>query len=126
VSRLKFSDRSKPNATASKALRSFGIFLLLIGCASDPGTIGAAMGKTGDGRLFVRSMPPDQGAAQAGLRIDDEIVALDGKDVKAMSDDDVRRAVRGEAGSNLVVTIVRDGQRQDVTVKRSKLLKDKK
>ena len=79
-----------------------------------------------DGHLYVRSMPPEQGAAQAGLRIDDEIVALDGKDVKAMSDDDVRRAVRGDVGSNLVVTIVRDGQRQDVTVKRSKLLKDKK
>lgn len=71
--------------------------------------------------MFVRSTPPGQGAAEAGLLIDDEIVAIDGKDVKAMSEEDVRRAVRGDLGSTLTVTIVREGKRRDVTVKRSKL-----
>lgn len=97
------------------------IFLLLAACASEPGTIGAALGKRADGRMFVRSTPPGQGAAEAGLMIDDEIVAIDGKDVKAMSEEDVRRAVRGDLGSSLVVTIVREGQKREVTVKRSKL-----
>ena len=98
-----------------------GIFLLLVGCASEPGTIGAALGKRADGRMFVRSTPPGQGAEQAGLLVDDEIVAIDGKDVKAMSEDDVRRAVRGDLGSTVTVTIVRDGQKKDVPVKRSRL-----
>jgi carboxyl-terminal processing protease len=109
---------------ASKGSRSsflFGIFLLLAACASEPGTIGAALGKRADGRMFVRSTPPGQGAAEAGLQIDDEIVAIEGRDVKTMSEEDVRRAVRGDLGSNLTVTIVREGQRRDVTVKRSKL-----
>jgi carboxyl-terminal processing protease len=106
---------------ASKRLPLFGIFLLLAACASEPGTIGAALGKRADGRMFVRSTPPGQGAAEAGLQVDDEIVAIEGKDVKAMSEEDVRRAVRGDLGSSLVVTIVRDGQKRDVTVKRSKL-----
>jgi carboxyl-terminal processing protease len=106
---------------ASKRLALFGIFLLLAACASEPGTIGAALGKRADGRMFVRSTPPGQGAAEAGLHVDDEIVAIEGKDVKAMSEEDVRRAVRGDLGSNLTITIVRDGQKRDVTVKRSKL-----
>jgi carboxyl-terminal processing protease len=71
--------------------------------------------------MFVRSTPPGQGAAEAGLAIDDEIVAIDGKDVKGMSEEDVRRAVRGDFGSTLTVTVVRDGQRKDVSVKRSRL-----
>jgi carboxyl-terminal processing protease len=99
----------------------FAIFLLLAACASEPGTIGAALGKRADGRMFVRSTPPGQGAAEAGLRIDDEIVAIDGKEVKGMSEEDVRRAVRGDLGSTLTVTVVREGRREDVKVKRSRL-----
>jgi carboxyl-terminal processing protease len=71
--------------------------------------------------MLVRSTPPAQGAAEAALAIDDEIVAIDGKDVKGMSEDDVRRAVRGDFGSTLTVTVVRDGRRRDVSVKRSRL-----
>lgn len=106
---------------ASKGSLILNIFLLLASCASEPGTIGAALGKRPDGRMFVRSTPPGQGAAEAGLLVDDEIVAIDGKDVKAMSEEDVRRAVRGDLGSNLTIAIVREGQRKEVTVKRSRL-----
>jgi carboxyl-terminal processing protease len=105
----------------STFLRVCVTFLLLAACASEPGTIGAALGKRADGRMFVRSTPPGQGAAEAGLQIDDEILAIDGKDVKTMSEEDVRRAVRGDLGSTLTVTIVREGQKRDVPVKRSKL-----
>ena len=94
----------------------FGIFLLLCTCASEPGTIGAALGKQADGRMFVRTTPPGQGAAEAGLLIDDEIVAIDGKDVKGMSEEDVRRAVRGDLGSSMVLTIVREGVHQLLAV----------
>lgn len=106
------------NATAF----TVAIFCLLAGCSSAPGTIGAGMGRRAeDGRLFVRSVPPGQGAAEAGLEVDDEIVAIDGKDVRRMSEDDVRRAVRGDLGSTMTVTIVRSGVRRDVVVKRSAL-----
>ena len=71
--------------------------------------------------MFIRSTPPGQGASQAGLEIDDEIVAIDGVEVRTMSENDVRRAVRGDLGSTLVVTIVRKGTRRDVVVTRSAL-----
>ncbi len=71
-------------------------------------------------------MPPGQGAERAGLEIDDEILMIDGKDVRAMSQDEVRRAVRGDVGSTLTVTILRNGERRDVKITRTPLLADKK
>jgi carboxyl-terminal processing protease len=106
---------------ASKRTLRLGIFLLLTSCASEPGTIGAALGRQPDGRWYVRSTPPGQGAAEAGLLADDEVVAVDGKEVKGMREEDVRRMVRGDLGSTMTITIVREGRRQDVTVKRSRL-----
>jgi len=95
-----------------------------LGCASaQPGTIGAALGQTEEHRLFVRAAPEGQGAAQAGLLPGDEIVALDGKNVRAMGPDDIRRAVRGDVGSVLVVTLVRAGQTMEVKIVRSPLLR---
>lgn len=96
------------------------------GCASAaPGTIGALLGKRTDGRLFVRGIPPGQGADRAGVEIDDEILAIDGRPVQEMSEEDVRRAVRGDVGSTLVITVERGGQRRDVKVQRSPILADK-
>jgi carboxyl-terminal processing protease len=97
--------------------------LVLAGCASAaPGTIGAALGKRTDGRLFVRSVPPNEGAARAGLELDDEIVAIDGKPVHPMSETDIRKAVRGDVGSTMVLTVVRSGKTQEVKVTRTPLL----
>ncbi len=102
------------------------LFAFVIGaCASSaPGTIGALLGKTTDGRLFVRGIPPGQGADRAGLEIDDEILAIDGQFVKELTQDDVRKAVRGNVGSTLTLSVDRGGQKRDVKVKRSPILAD--
>lgn len=109
--RLKSSDRGGANATPSIVLSgralSVALFCLLAACSSAPGTIGATLGKQPDGRLFVRAVPPGQGAAQAGLEVDDEIVAIDGKDVRGLTPEEVRQAVRGDLGSTMVLTVVR-------------------
>ena len=123
--------RARPRALGGaarpriSALRlAFLAFLALLGgaCASAaPGTIGAAMGKRADGRLFVRATPPGEGAANAGIQPDDEILFIDGKDVRVMSQDDVRSAVRGDVGSEVVVTVQRGRSRSDVKVVRTPL-----
>lgn len=98
---------------------------VIAACASAaPGTIGAVLGQRTDGRLFVRGVPPGQGADRAGLEIDDEILAIDGRPVKELSQEDVRRAVRGDVGSKLTLTVERAGQRRDVKVERSPILAD--
>lgn len=89
-------------------------------CASAaPGTIGAQLGKQGDGRVFVRGVPEGEGADRAGLEVDDELLALDGRPVRGMSQDEIRKAVRGDEGSVLRVTIIRAGAVRDVDVRRS-------
>jgi len=92
-------------------------------CASPlPGTIGAQLGKRADGRVFVRGVPPGQGADKAGLMVDDEILAIDGKPVREMTQEEIKRAVRGDLGSKFVVTVDRGGAKRDVTIERSPLL----
>ena len=99
---------------------------VIAACASGaPGTIGALLGQRNDGRLFVRGVPSGQGADLAGLEIDDEIVAIDGRPVKEMSEEDVRRAVRGDVGSKLTITVERAGQRRDVKIERSPIFAGK-
>lgn len=98
------------------------LWLCLAACAgAAPGTIGAALGQRADRRVFLRSVPPGEGADRAGLQVDDEVVALDGKDVGGMTPEEIRRAVRGDVGSTLTVTISRAGSRRDVKVTRTPL-----
>ena len=92
--------------------------------AAAPGTIGAQLGQQADGRLFIRGVPAGQGADKAGLEAEDEILAIDGHSVREMSQDDVKRAVRGDVGSTMVVTVERAGLKRDVRVQRSPILAD--
>ena len=116
----------------SKSL-GFRTFLLVLvagsstpACAgSAPGTIGAALGQQTDHHVFVRTTPPGQGAEKAGLLVDDEVIALDGKPVAGMTPDDIRRAVRGDVGTTLTVTILRNGEKRDIKVTRTPLLAEK-
>lgn len=66
-----------------------------------------------------------QGADRAGLEVGDEILAIDGRAVQEMSQEEIRRAVRGDVGTTLLLTVERGGQRRDVKVERSPLLADK-
>ena len=116
-------------ATGHRVVSLLSVLLLafVIGAcgSSAPGTIGALLGKRTDGRLFVRGVPPGQGADRASLEVDDEIVAIDGRPVKDMTEEDVRKAVRGNVGSTLTLTVQRGGQKRDVKVERSPILADK-
>lgn len=115
-----------PLADFRSKLFSILVFASGSACGSSaPGTIGAALGQRTDHHVFVRSVPPGQGADRAGLVIDDEVVAIQGREVTEMTPDDIRRAVRGDVGSTLTVTIVRDGVRRDVKVTRTPLLAEK-
>ena len=108
----------------SAALVSFA--LAASACTSPPpGTIGAGLGRRTDGRVFFRTVPPGQGAEKAGVRLDDELVAIDGKPVRDMGEADIKKAVRGDLGSTFTVTIERDGQRRDVKIERSAVLADR-
>jgi len=63
-----------------------------------------------DGFVKVVSPIEDTPAARAGLKTGDLIIRLDDKTVKGMTLNDAVKTMRGKPGSNIVLTIVREGQ----------------
>ena len=92
------------------------------GCASWDGSVGAVFARDNpSGRVFVRDAPPDMGAARAGVQVGDELLAVDGLGVKAMSADDIHKKMVGKVGSNVKLQVRRDGQVLDFVVQRGPL-----
>ncbi len=117
--------RNVHSAAAARALLAFSCSLLLATAACGngwTGSIGAILAKNNQtGRVFVRQVPADMGAARAGLEVDDEILAIDGRPVTAMTSDDLHLALSGQVGSRVRMKISRNGETRDVTVERGPL-----
>ncbi len=74
------------------------------------GGIGAFVQTDEAGRILLDPMP-EQAAEQAGLRQNDVLIAIDGQTVtEEMSVDDVVDLIRGEVGTEVVLTIEREGE----------------
>lgn len=58
-------------------------------------------------------------AEDAGLMRDDVLVAVDGETIMGWTVDEVTAAVRGPAGSDVTLTLVRDDEEIDVTITRA-------
>jgi C-terminal processing protease CtpA/Prc len=102
----------------------------LPGCVPQKGTIGAVIAQDDQsGRLFLRELPPELAAARAHLKVGDEILLIDGLDVRFMDAKQINAALLGEVDSTVKLTLIRDEQVLRVTLKRTeaqKLLKPRK
>lgn len=80
--------------------------------------IGVMVEKTTDG-LLVSSVAPDAPAARAELQVGDLIVAVDGTTIEeAGSPDALTTLITGEAGTEVTLTVLRDGQELERTMTR--------
>ena len=70
-------------------------------------------------RIYVVSPISGAPAEDAGLMRDDIIYAVDGADIDGWTVDEVTATVRGPAGSDVTLTIDRDGSLFDVTITRA-------
>jgi len=123
--------RRAARARATLIGRAFSVLALgalLVACtgplsflAASPkrGTIGAILAQTPDGRLYVREAPEGLGAARAGVQPGDEILLIDGRDVRQLSTEAVHRALAGSVGSPVKLTLVRGNSIVRVTVWRT-------
>ena len=74
-----------------------------------------------DGRLIVRETPRGYPAAQAGLAPGDEVLLIDGRDVRGMSPEAIHLALEGDIGSTVQLTVLRRGKVERMAVKRAPL-----
>jgi C-terminal processing protease CtpA/Prc len=104
----------------SMICRAFAVVgLLLSGCVSETGTVGAVLTERADGRLFVHDAPPGLAAERHGLLPGDEILLIDGRDVRTMTERELYRTLTGDVGATVKLTVVRGDEVFRVTMART-------
>jgi putative serine protease PepD len=79
------------------------------------GLTGPSETPNGDAGAYVESVTPGSAAADAGIQNGDLIVEVDGTDIRSF--DELRGLVSSRSpGETVTVTVVRDGERQDLEV----------
>ena len=90
-----------------------------VACAPDRGTIGAVLAQTPDQRLVLRDVPSMLAAGRAGLQAGDELLLIDGRDVRDLNERGVHQALSGEVGDPVKLTLLREGRVIRVTLRRT-------
>lgn len=84
--------------------------------------IGVTVQSAEDEGMLVVEVNPDSPAEQYGVQVDDVIVAVDGKTVSELGFEGAVAAVKGEVGTEVVLTIQRGEEQIDCTVVRSEIV----
>jgi C-terminal processing protease CtpA/Prc len=92
---------------------------LALSCGPERGTIGAVLAQTPDQRLVLRDVPAELAAGRAGLRAGDELILIDGRDVRELDVRGVHQALSGDVGEPVKLTLLREGRVIRVTLQRT-------
>ena len=84
--------------------------------------VGMAISVSQDGQGLDITQVEDEGPAQkAGVLAGDRLVAVDGTDIRGMTLSEVGKLIKGEEGTSVVLTVVRDQQTLELSVERGRL-----
>lgn len=83
--------------------------------------IGVVMGMDNEQKIHIVGIMENSPGQKAGLQEGDEILAVDGVPVTQMAFDEVAAHVRGQAGTDVVLTIMHDNANQDITITRDNI-----
>lgn len=84
--------------------------ILFVQCtAGAHGTIGAILAREQAGRTFVRDAPEHLAAFEAGIRPGDELLFVNGLEVKTLSDEELHDQLSGAVGQEVQLTLARGG-----------------
>lgn len=83
--------------------------------------IGVTVSETEDGYLQIVGVTEDSPAEAAGIEVDDEIIAVDGEDVAELGYEEAVNQVRGEEGTTVTITILREDTTFDLEVTRQSI-----
>jgi len=82
--------------------------------------IGVEMGLR-DGYVRVLRTLPDNPARKAGILAGDILYKVNGEEVYSLTSEEIAKKVRGENGSEVTVTVVRDGEEKSFTMTREEI-----
>jgi carboxyl-terminal processing protease len=71
-----------------------------------------------DKKVMIITIFKDSPAEKAGLKVGDQLVKADGKELDTTNLSNVTKLVKGKSGTDVVLTIIRDGEEKKVTVTR--------
>ena len=84
--------------------------------------VGMAISVSQDGQGLDITQVEDEGPAQkAGVLAGDRLVAVDGTDIRGMALSEVGKLLKGEEGTSVALTLVRDQQTLELSVERGRL-----
>jgi C-terminal processing protease CtpA/Prc len=93
--------------------------LVSVACAAQRGTIGAVLAQQPGGQLVVRETPKGLAAERAGVQEGDEILTIEGRDVRQMDAVALHNALSGDVGTPVKLTLIRGTEVVRVTLKRT-------
>ena len=84
--------------------------------------VGMAISVSQDGQGLDITQVEDEGPAQkAGVLAGDRLVAVDGTDIRGMALSEVGKLLKGEEGTSVVLTVIRDQQTLELSVERGRI-----
>ena len=92
---------------------------LAVACGAGRGTIGAMLARRPTGELAVHDVPKGLAAHDAGVQPGDQVLLIDGKDVRSLDPQQLHRALSGEVGEPVKLTLIRADRVVRVTLQRT-------
>ena len=71
--------------------------------------------------FLVVTVDPQGSAQEAGIAVNDLLIAVANQDVRDMTVSEVRELIRGEAGTKVSLTVMRQGEHQTLAVERRRI-----
>lgn len=83
--------------------------------------VGIVLGQDKEGIMKVATAIEGQPAAEAGIKSGDIIVEIDGVNTSTLSMEEASKMIRGEEGTTVVLTVMRDNEIKDYTITRKQI-----
>lgn len=106
-------------ARAGALVSGLAFTVLLGACGAERGSVGALIAQTPERQLVLRDVPPHLAAGRAGLQPGDELLLIDGRDVRELDERGVHQALAGYVGDPVKLTLLREGRVIRVTLRRT-------
>lgn len=80
--------------------------------------IGAEITLKEDGKVYIGKVFDDSPAQKAGLKTNDILIKVNKEEIKGLSLNEIAKKVKGDVGTNVSITVIRDNEEKEITLVR--------